>query len=108
MTKVYELSKSTVEVDLALNEFIGNDNWLGLFPTDPKEVEFLSIESIDKRENVDGSFTDITINLSDKKWTHERQVYDLMMLVGDFGGFNAAITVIPALIMSYFSEIMFK
>ena len=108
MSKVYDLTGYKVDIDLALNEYVGNDDPIGLFPTDPAKDEFLSIENIDKVANGNEDTTTIRINLSDKKWTHERQVYNLMTLIGDFGGFNSAITIIPALIMSYFSEMMFK
>ena len=52
--------------------------------------------------------TEIFIRLSDIKRSHERQVYTYMMLLGDFGGFNAAVLSIPALFMSFYAEKMFK
>ena len=50
----------------------------------------------------------MTLQLSDKKWTHERQVYSLMMLVGDLGGFNSAVYLSPSFLMSIFSQLIFK
>ena len=50
----------------------------------------------------------MTLQLSDKKWTHERQAYSLMMLFGDLGGFASAVYLLPGLAMSYFSQLIFK
>ena len=46
--------------------------------------------------------------LSDRKWTHERSAYTFMALIGDVGGFNGAMVLLPTYLMSYFSFIMYK
>ena len=46
--------------------------------------------------------------LSDLEKTYERQVYSFMALLGDFGGFNDGIALIPAILMSIYSQKMFK
>ena len=47
------------------------------------------------------------IELSDLLRSQERQVYTFMTLVGDVGGFNGAVIVFPAVLLSFFSERMF-
>ena len=46
--------------------------------------------------------------LSDRKWIHERRAYTFMALIGDVGGFNGAMVLLPTYLMSYFSFIMYK
>ena len=46
--------------------------------------------------------------LSDRKWIHERSAYTFMTLIGDVGGFNGAMVLLPTYLMSYFSFIMYK
>ena len=47
MTKEYDVSREEATIDLALNEFYGNDDLIGLFPTEPATDRFLSIENIE-------------------------------------------------------------
>ena len=46
--------------------------------------------------------------LSDRKWHHERSAYTAMTLIGDVGGFNGAMVLLPTYLMSYFSFVMYK
>ena len=39
---------------------------------------------------------------------YERQSYTFMMMVGDIGGFNGAVIVIPTLFMSYYNSLMYQ
>ena len=48
-----------------------------------------------------------TFELSDVKRTHERQAYTFMILIGDIGGFNGAVFIFPAFIMSWYNQKMF-
>ena len=50
----------------------------------------------------------MTLQLSDKKWTHERQAYSLMTMLGDLGGFNSIVYILPSFVMGYFSQHIFK
>ena len=38
----------------------------------------------------------------------ERQVYTYFYLIGDIGGFNAAVVLFPAYLMHFYSQQMFK
>ena len=46
--------------------------------------------------------------LSDRKWHHERNAYTVMTLIGDVGGFNGAMVLLPTYLMSYFTFMMYK
>ena len=51
---------------------------------------------------------DLTVNLDDKIIKMEREAYTLFTLIGDVGGFNGAIIILPAYLMSLYSERMFQ
>ena len=51
---------------------------------------------------------EIRFTLSDIKRTYERSAYTFMILIGDIGGFNAAVFIFPAFLMSWYNEKMFK
>lgn len=46
--------------------------------------------------------------LSDTLYQSERQVYTLFTLIGDVGGFNAAVIILPAYLLSIYSDKMYK
>ena len=50
----------------------------------------------------------VDINLSDKIKTQERQAYDAFTLLGDLGGFNAAIILFPSYLMAFYSARMYN
>ena len=41
--------------------------------------------------------------MSNQKYEHERRFYTFMTLVGDFGGFQGAIVIFPAIFMSFYA-----
>lgn len=45
--------------------------------------------------------------LSGIKKTYEREVYTIMELLSDFGGFNDGIILIPAVLMHFYSQKMY-
>ena len=99
---------------LTLNEFIGKDDYVGLrFIGESEPQVFLSIDSI-VESSVPQKYTDkptsldIRISLSNRKNSLERQVYSIFTLVGDVGGFNGAIVIIPTYLMSFYSLRMFN
>ena len=49
----------------------------------------------------------IIIELSDTKNTYKREPYTFFALLGDFGGFNGAIIMFPALLMSFYTPRMY-
>ena len=46
--------------------------------------------------------------LSEVDRTYGRQVYTVFVLLGDLGGFNAAIVIIPAFLLASYSARMFN
>ena len=71
-------------------------------------AEIAECRPLDEQVKQELPHTEIFIRLSDTKRSHERQVYTYMMLLGDFGGFNAAVLSIPAIFMGFYAEKMFK
>ena len=51
---------------------------------------------------------DIVVRLSDTKHEYERQVYTVFALIGDIGGFNGAIIMLPTFLMTRYSQCMYK
>ena len=49
----------------------------------------------------------VKLHLSENKYSSERQFYTIFTLLGDLGGFNGAIIILPAYIMSKYSERMY-
>ena len=50
----------------------------------------------------------VEISLSDQQLAYERNAYTLFALLGDVGGFNAAILIFPGYIMSFYSARMYQ
>ena len=51
---------------------------------------------------------EIEMVLSDKLYKFERARYNLLMLAGDLGGFNSAMTLIPSFILSFYTPVMLQ
>ncbi len=49
---------------------------------------------------------EVNLELANKMMTAERSKYTLFILLGDVGGFNGAIMILPAYLMSFYSEKM--
>ena len=49
----------------------------------------------------------IEVRLSNQKFEHERSYYAFMTLISDVGGFNGAIVMLPAFIISFYAPRMF-
>ena len=50
----------------------------------------------------------VRISLGNNKGIYSRTAYSALLLLGDVGGFQGAIIVIPAFIMSFYSPRMFE
>ena len=46
--------------------------------------------------------------LSHNKYIYERSVYTFFSLIGDVGGFNGAIVILPTFLMAIYSERMYQ
>ena len=49
----------------------------------------------------------MNFQLSDIKRTYERKAYTFMTLIGDVGGFNSAVFIFPAFLLSWYNKKMF-
>ena len=50
----------------------------------------------------------IVLRLSANKYIYERSVYTFFALLGDVGGFNGAIIILPTFVMAIYSERMYQ
>ena len=110
-------------LELAPNEYVGYDDKIGFLPSEVEPYSFLSVESKELTESdseqndstakyVD-SFNylpkiEIEMILSDKQRTFERKAYSFFTAFGDFGGFNGALFMFPAFLMSFYTPRMFQ
>ena len=89
---------------------MNNDDAVGFLTSEKDPVTFLTYESLDRNEKEKhGPFSvTITVGLSDLKYEYERSVYTFFSLIGDVGGFNGAIVILPTLFITIYSEKMYK
>ena len=50
----------------------------------------------------------MTIMLSDTRYKYTRSKYTFFQLLGDFGGFNGAIIMLPTVLVSFYTQRMFN
>ena len=97
---------------MADNQFTDSKDLVGFISNEPDPFVFLTLEEIkDLREiKTSTSKTGLTFDvvLSTKLHASERQVYTILTLIGDLGGFSDGITIIPAFFMSFYSSRMFN
>ena len=104
-----------MEIELSMNKLVNRDDYFGLVQVEPEPQQFLSIEKITdfQSERLSNSLFGDTLehpvlfSLSDIERTYEREVYSFMAALGDFGGFNDGIVLIPVILMSIYSQKMF-
>ena len=99
--------KNVVEFQLSKNEFINDNASFGFIRSEVEPIEFLTFDSERVREELDEHLAHIVISLSDIKYFKERKSYTIFTLLGDLGGFNSAIIILPTFIMTRFSEAMY-
>ena len=90
---------------------MNKDDYIGFTQSDPDPIEFLSQDSSVKTvEDVKGEETNIsiTLRLSANKYIYERSVYTIFTLLGDVGGFNGAIIILPTFLMAIYNERMYQ
>ena len=97
-------------VTLAENEFLNQDDYVGFLTREPEPQTFLSHESqVFSQERSDGEASlYIKFSLSENKHIYERDVYALFTLIGDVGGFNGAIVILPSFLMAIYSNRMYQ
>ena len=97
--------------ELKPNIFEANDDKLGMFQSEPEEYSFLTVHKWSelKRLSLDGLprfFVDF--RLADVKVYLERQVYSFFTFIGDAGGFNGAIFMVPTLFIGFYRVRMYE
>ena len=101
--------EANFNLTLSANEFTDKNNNVGLLPYEPEPYVFLSEDRYEKQYKPSGETKyNFEIVLSKRKNTIERQVYTLLALIGDLGGFIDGIRIFPALILSIYSSRMFS
>ena len=116
-------ANSTIEmtVEISQNTFEEDKDQLGLLPSDPEESQFFSEEKVTSAviaKTTESVFKDgeravisdfkIEIRLSDRTNSYERSAYNFLTLIGDIGGFNGAIIILPTYLMSFYSSRMYQ
>ena len=95
---------------LAINEFTNNDDSLGFLSSENDPYTFMSVESFEKTiEDQDDYLPNIEfrLELADTLHESERQVYTVFTMIGDIGGFNGAIIILPSFLMAQYSGAMY-
>ena len=85
---------------MAPNEFTDYNEHLGFFNSDPESVDFLSVDKEYETFDLFLDYTDETMPYL--------EVYTVFSLLGDIGGFNGAIIILPAYFMAIYSERMYN
>ena len=88
---------------LAMNEYTDNSDYFGFLSSAREPYSFMSVDSLEK--HVDDSpdawpHFQILLELAEIKYESERQVYTFFTMIGDIGGFNGAIIILPAFLMA--------
>ena len=88
---------------------------IGFLDPEPSQAKFFSLSdavSESAMKKVKGKKSPIRVefvlNLSEKEQIYERNAYNMFTLIGDIGGFNGAIVILPSYLMSIYSSQMFK
>ena len=88
---------------------MNNDDYIGFLTSNSEPIEFLSYDGSTRREYKTDSEAEIqlVLQLSANKYIYERNVYTFFKLIGDVGGFNGAIVIVPTFLMAIYSERMY-
>ena len=98
-----------IEIPLSQNDYVNKEDAVGFLASEPDPINFLTPEPF-KQVVKPGATADmwVIVTLSNKKYLYERSVYTFFSLIGDIGGFNGAIVILPTFIMSIYSDRMYK
>ena len=88
---------------------MNNDDYIGFLTGSSEPIEFLSYDGSVRTEWEIKSEAEIQflLRLSANKYIYERNVYTFFSLIGDIGGFNGAIVILPTFLMAIYSERMY-
>ena len=78
--------------------------------SDPEPINYLSVDKqTDSEESIDSEAKlVVSLSLSANKYVHERSVYTFFTLIGDVGGFNGAIVILPTFLMALYNQRMYQ
>ena len=118
------LTREFWTISLSPNSFEDSHDWLGFQSEDVAAQDFLTIDSeqhiyelqTTQKEgdvqfasvNLPAPSSQLTIQLSDTRNFYARSKYTLFILLGDFGGFNGAIVMLPSFLISFYAPISFS
>ena len=124
--RLFQNKRSLTTMQLSPNVFEDNKDVYGFADEYfVEETEFVTIDKVAKSEELITTFDPLLkelaypgtnqtmpsarllIELSDTRSTYKREPYSFFALLGDFGGFNGAIIMFPALIMSFYTPRMY-
>ena len=99
-----------LQIQLSQNEYVNNNDAVGFLTSEADPITFLTYELQKEAEKEKlGPFgVTVTVALSNLKYQYERNVYTFFSLIGDVGGFNGAIVILPTLVITIYSEKMYK
>ena len=80
---------------------------IGFIQKDPVEYSFMQFDGYKEKPHTKTNKMRIIINLDDRLINYEREAYTVFTLLGDLGGFNSAIIILPAYLLNIYSERMF-
>ena len=87
--------------------FVNKNDHIGFFPSKPDPEVTLGMEGkASLSQDVDRP-NSLKLLLSDIERGSEREVYQLMILIGDLGGFLDGILFLPAIIMTAYNSKIF-
>ena len=85
---------------------IGYESQTEVYETD---VEYPTLKDLkDPTQKRVAPSTRLTLDLSDFSNNYSRSKYTVFALLGDFGGFNGAIVMLPAFLMSFYAPSSFQ
>ena len=101
--------KTTKNILLTESIFEDEKDQVGIIQDQDTSQHFLSLETFTEYErDDDGSFGGYTFSLSKIQKSFSRKAYTFMELVGDVGGFNSAVVILPKIFMSFYSAKVYE
>ena len=96
---------------LAQNEFYDQQDMIGFLSKEPEPYKFLSMDFNEKQQYQSRDtlpHVSFKLTLSDNSITYKRDAFTIIQLIRSIGGFNGAIIIFPAYLMSIYSGRMFQ
>ena len=103
-------NKRVTTFQLAKNEFENDNGRIGFLREEVEPLEFLTVdsESSSIENHSADTYAHFRLELAENMHFSERKSYTFFVLLGDVGGFNAAIIILPFFLISRYNEIMYN